>query len=137
MEWRQAAELFGAKTLFAESSWRQWERIMRLPRRFAVPISDSHATIVAPPSEQRSRKEADKISFVTAALGSIWPVEEAMEASRTLKRAHTHSACAIRAARAVDRNLKRFVWSYLAPLVCHAAIDTFNVRHRGTRRRLL
>jgi hypothetical protein len=52
MEWRQAAELFDAKTLFAEYCWRQWERIMRLPRRFAVPISDSHTTIVAAPSEQ-------------------------------------------------------------------------------------
>ena len=39
LEWRKAAELFGCEA--AEYCWRQWERIMRLPRRLAGPIGDS------------------------------------------------------------------------------------------------
>ncbi len=40
IEWRHAAELFAPNTLPAEYCWRQWERIMQLPRRLADPISD-------------------------------------------------------------------------------------------------
>ena len=40
-KWRKAAELFGCETPAAEYCWRQWERIMRLPRRLAGPISES------------------------------------------------------------------------------------------------
>lgn len=36
MEWRHAAELFAPSTLVSEYCWRQWERIMRLPRLAAV-----------------------------------------------------------------------------------------------------
>lgn len=38
LEWRKAAELFGSCTPAAEYCWRQWERIMQLPRHFAAPI---------------------------------------------------------------------------------------------------
>jgi hypothetical protein len=38
MEWRNAAELFSLQIL-GEYCWRQWERIMRLPRRLAEPIN--------------------------------------------------------------------------------------------------
>ena len=38
MEWHKAAELLGANTWAADYCWRQWERIMHLPRRFASPI---------------------------------------------------------------------------------------------------
>lgn len=41
LEWRKAAELFGSDTPVAEYCWRQWERIVQLPRRLAGPISDS------------------------------------------------------------------------------------------------
>ena len=41
LEWRKAAELFGSNTPAAEYCWRQWERIMQLPRCLAGPISDS------------------------------------------------------------------------------------------------
>ena len=41
LEWRKAAELFGSDTPDAEYCWRQWERIMQLPRWLAGPISDS------------------------------------------------------------------------------------------------
>ena len=40
IEWRHAAEVFDPNTLPAEYCWRQWERIMQLPRRLADPISD-------------------------------------------------------------------------------------------------
>ena len=39
-EWRKAAELFGSCTSAAEYCWRQWERVVQLPRRFATPICD-------------------------------------------------------------------------------------------------
>lgn len=38
MEWRHAAELFGTNTPAADYCWRQWERIMQLPRRLAGPF---------------------------------------------------------------------------------------------------
>jgi hypothetical protein len=43
MEWRKAAELFAANAQAAEYSWRQWERIMQLPRRLAGAVGDSEA----------------------------------------------------------------------------------------------
>jgi hypothetical protein len=41
LEWRKAAELFGSDTPVAEYCWRQWERIVQLPRWLAGQISDS------------------------------------------------------------------------------------------------
>ena len=38
MKWRKAAELFAPSTRAAEYCWREWERIMGLPRQLAVPI---------------------------------------------------------------------------------------------------
>jgi hypothetical protein len=47
-EWRQSAELFATGTSAAEYCWRQWERIMQVPRRLAGPIGDSsRVTFVA------------------------------------------------------------------------------------------
>ena len=40
MEWRKAAELCATNTRAAEYSWRQWERIMQLPRRLAGPLGE-------------------------------------------------------------------------------------------------
>lgn len=40
IEWRHAAELFTWNTYAVEYCWREWERIMNLPRHFAVPIAD-------------------------------------------------------------------------------------------------
>jgi hypothetical protein len=37
MKWRNAAELFAPDTRAVEYCWRQWERIMQLPRRLAGP----------------------------------------------------------------------------------------------------
>ena len=38
IEWRHAAELFAPSTMACEYCWRQWERIMLLPRRLAEPV---------------------------------------------------------------------------------------------------
>lgn len=38
MEWRKAAELFPPMSRLGEGCWREWERIMRLPRRLAGPV---------------------------------------------------------------------------------------------------
>ena len=40
MEWRNAAELFPTNTYPADYCWRQWERIMHLPRHLAIPVDD-------------------------------------------------------------------------------------------------
>ncbi len=42
MEWRNAAELFAPEGKLSDRCWREWERIMRLPRRCAAPI-DEHS----------------------------------------------------------------------------------------------
>ncbi len=46
MEWRRAAELFAPISLVSERCWREWERIVQLPRRFAVPIADSNEIVL-------------------------------------------------------------------------------------------
>lgn len=38
MKWRNAAELFAPSTRAVEYCWREWERIMGLPRQLAGPI---------------------------------------------------------------------------------------------------
>jgi len=49
MEWHKAAELFAANTRAAEYCWRQWERIIHLPRQLAGPISDSRPVLLIEP----------------------------------------------------------------------------------------
>jgi hypothetical protein len=39
IEWREAAALFAPIAPLVERCWREWERIMRLPRRLAEPIA--------------------------------------------------------------------------------------------------
>jgi len=41
LEWRNAAELFPRQTRAADYCWRQWERIMHVPRHLAMPVDDS------------------------------------------------------------------------------------------------
>lgn len=43
MEWRKAAELSSSIPLLADRYWREWERVMHLPRRLAEPIGVAHA----------------------------------------------------------------------------------------------
>ena len=40
MEWQKAAYLYAPFAPFADLCWRQWERIVRLPRQMAEPIDD-------------------------------------------------------------------------------------------------
>ncbi len=42
MEWRKAAELVAPVQTMAEHCWREWERLMQLPRRLAEPIESPH-----------------------------------------------------------------------------------------------
>ncbi len=70
MEWQFAAGLFGSNTLAAEYSWRQWERIMHLPRGLAGPISDSRPVLPQQPtSVAHSRMEPsnEELFLATAA----------------------------------------------------------------------
>ena len=55
MTWREAAELFASITWLANWCWREWERIMRLPRYMADPIGADpveRGETVQPPASQ-------------------------------------------------------------------------------------
>lgn len=71
MEWRKAVELLPANTRAAEYSWRQWERIMRLPRRLAGPIGVSKPIAFPAPVASASQSAVglaiDQISLADAA----------------------------------------------------------------------
>jgi len=43
VEWQKAAEFLSPFPSLADRCWQEWERIMRLPRRLAGPISDAPA----------------------------------------------------------------------------------------------
>jgi hypothetical protein len=71
MEWRKAAELFAPNTRPAQYFWRQWERIMQLPRQLAQPIGISQQPGICLPPALVSRPAIasviDQISFANAA----------------------------------------------------------------------
>ena len=71
MEWHQAANLFAPSTRVAEYFWRQWERIMHLPRRLAEPIGIScqaaSSLHVVPASLPCNRPTIDQVSLANAA----------------------------------------------------------------------
>ncbi len=71
MEWRKAAELSTPNTRAAEYFWRQWERIMHLPRRLAEPVGGSQqSAFPLPPasvSQPAIAPAMDQISFANAA----------------------------------------------------------------------
>ena len=71
MDWRKAAGLFPANTRAAGYCWRQWERIMQLPRRLAGPFGASPVRAVPPKSASTklpAREPAiDQVSFANAA----------------------------------------------------------------------
>lgn len=46
MEWREAAGLCAPIALLADFCWREWERIMHLPRQRAIPIGAASMTLV-------------------------------------------------------------------------------------------
>jgi hypothetical protein len=55
MRWRKAAHLMASVPLASDLCWKQWERIMRLPRRLAVPIgtevAEQNHPIMHPPTQ--------------------------------------------------------------------------------------
>ena len=46
LEWRKAAELAPFSAM-ADQCWREWERIMHLPRRLAGPIAEAEPLTMA------------------------------------------------------------------------------------------
>ena len=69
LEWRKAAELIASKKRSAAYCWRQWERIMHLPRRLAVADASQAAAV---PLQSSSTSPAigsvvGHISFANAA----------------------------------------------------------------------
>lgn len=70
IEWRDAAELLLPITLAAEYCWRQWERIMHLPRELAIPFRASQVLAFrqnAAFTGQVKRKSIDPVLTATAA----------------------------------------------------------------------
>ena len=45
-EWQRAAECFGLIPLISDHCWREWERILHLPRQFAGPIVESNEVVL-------------------------------------------------------------------------------------------
>lgn len=41
MEWREAARLCAPSRVLTDRCWREWERIMQLPRQMAAPIGEA------------------------------------------------------------------------------------------------
>jgi len=66
MEWQLAAGLFASNTLAAEYCWRQWERIMHLPRRLAGPIGASRPVLREERTSVRQSGMDDEILLATA-----------------------------------------------------------------------
>jgi hypothetical protein len=66
MEWRHAAELFESGNLAVDYCWRQWERIMPLPRQLAVPVSSPQHVLV-PLNPTSARSVMREIPWATAA----------------------------------------------------------------------
>jgi hypothetical protein len=65
MEWRHAAELYESGSFSADYCWRQWERIMHLPRQFAVPVRSSRH-VIAPLNPTSARLVMKEIPLATA-----------------------------------------------------------------------
>ena len=69
-EWRKTAELLSG-TPAADYAWRQWERIMQLPRRLAAPIGDSRTVAArneaSPSARSLNVPKEDQFLFAKAA----------------------------------------------------------------------
>lgn len=68
MEWRMAAELCAPNRILAGWCWREWERIMHLPRRMAAPARK--ASIVGLEAG-RHTSTIDRAQPVVADSGSL------------------------------------------------------------------
>lgn len=71
-EWRRAAELLDCDTVAADYAWRQWERIMKLPR-LAARFASSQITS-APEDRSKARRHQHR----------FWASADAVLAARTV-----------------------------------------------------
>jgi hypothetical protein len=70
MEWQFAAGLFASNTFAGEYCWRQWERIVRIPRRLAGPIGDSRPVLLEEPirvTQSGMEPSSDDLFLATSA----------------------------------------------------------------------
>lgn len=71
MEWREAARLCAPIRVLADRCWREWERIMQLPRQMAAPIGEASIAPREPWHLSRIRTDepavASSASLLTAA----------------------------------------------------------------------
>jgi len=56
MEWREAAGLCASISLLADYCWREWERIMSLPRQMAIPIGVAPMPLVEAAAKHPARQ---------------------------------------------------------------------------------
>jgi hypothetical protein len=70
MEWRKAAQHLAAIPTASGFCWKQWERIMHLPRRFANPIVDDTMPQFVPQHrvEQATLRELPAIQIPLASV---------------------------------------------------------------------
>ncbi len=68
LEWRKAAELLRPFEGLAGRCWQEWERIMQMPRRLAIPLSADEPAITPmtkpePPTETQPLHEVQRHRF--------------------------------------------------------------------------
>src|SRR6266496_2698725 len=81
VEWQKAAEFLSPFPSLADRCWQQWERIMRLPRRLAGPISDAPA----PGSAQFRAADNSDIEQVLARVAEeLFPANDVAPAASTV-----------------------------------------------------
>ena len=71
-EWQRAAECLGWISIIADRCWREWERIVHLPRRLAGPIGESEMTpvFILQPVAAPERGQAQTAESLVFALDS-------------------------------------------------------------------
>jgi hypothetical protein len=71
MQWRKAALLLAPVPAAAVECWRQWERIMHLPRRLARPIPSSPASVPGDTTLPASSQGVAPSGAVMASMSGI------------------------------------------------------------------
>lgn len=60
-EWREAAELLAPMPAIADQCWKQWERLMRLPRSLAAPFGAECYRVTTSAICQRARRWSPRL----------------------------------------------------------------------------
>ena len=71
-EWQRAAECFGWTAGLSDRCWREWERIVHLPRRLANPIGESELSSVF---VMQQVPAPDHVEFAQAADGPVFAID--------------------------------------------------------------